>query len=295
MDWSKAKNILILMFIILNIFLSVYLATYIKNLGESSQAVTAVINILKKNGVTIDPACRIPEYKKDTPMLIFENSGIDRIKVIEKLFGKDYIDSLDPDELAELNRTKTITDASKTVIFKNEFTFSFNNDAEVNNIDSAAVIDINKERETEKYLRNYFENMGINISRYITDKYIINNDMATIVFIEKYKGFLVYSNKISVNVDKNGIKSIDYCAREIKGFGKSKSPIIPAYQVILKGVYNERDIVIKSIDLGFKRNDTGSARSTPDSMEIGCIPVWRVVISDGREIFLEAYTGEVIE
>jgi regulatory protein YycI of two-component signal transduction system YycFG len=49
-DWSKAKNILILIFIVLNVFLLAYLGVYTKSSNISKEAVTSTLNVLKKMG-----------------------------------------------------------------------------------------------------------------------------------------------------------------------------------------------------------------------------------------------------
>ena len=69
MDWSKAKNILIIVFVVLNIFLLVYSSIYREKSTVSKEAVATVVNILGKNKVIIDAACEIPMYKKILPCL----------------------------------------------------------------------------------------------------------------------------------------------------------------------------------------------------------------------------------
>jgi len=280
-EWSKAKNILIIIFVILNVFLLVYSGIYREKTNVSKEEVVTAINILKKNGVIIDPACEIPTYKKNTSMLVFENGNINKQKIIDKLFGKNYV------ELKQLDEKKTITEGEKSLTFAEGCAFTYNNTNPSDNIN------ISQEKGIERYLRDYLADMGINMSRYILDKYTKNKDnTVTLIFIEKYKNFLIYDNKISISIAKNGITNITLNIKKIKGFTKAPSPIMPAHQVLLKSFYNKKGVTIKFIDIGFKgfeNEDNGQ-----ETKEIFQGPAWRITAADGREVFLKAYDGEEI-
>ncbi|NLC67527.1 MAG: hypothetical protein GX754_01820 [Clostridiaceae bacterium] len=277
MDWSRVKNILIVVFIILNIFLLVYLYISHEESAISKESVAAVIEILGKNNVIIDRDCEIPTYKKNTPMLVFKNNDIDKKKIIEKLLGKDYATE-EKDKEENENR----------IIFGEGLAFTYHNP------NPSDDIDINKIKNMEKYLRDFFSGMGINMSQFILDRHIEQpeNDMDTYIFIEKYKNYLVYDNRISVSITPGGIASIELNIRKIKGFTKKASPIMPAHQVLLKNFYKKKDITIKCVDLGYKgfENEYGEQ----ETKEIFHGPAWRIITSDGTEVFLKAYDGEEI-
>ena len=250
MDWSKAKNILILIFIVLNVFLLAYSGIYTKNSNISKEALISTLNVLKKNGIVIDPMCNIPAYNKKIPMLMLES--------------------------------------------ENNLTLTENSSFSYNDSNPAKYIDINNIKSIEKHSRDYLATLDKKISNFILDKYVKNPDeTVTLVFTEKYKGFLVFDNKISVNVSKNGIENIASNIKKIKGFTKTPSVIMPAHQVLLKNFYNKKNMTIKSIDIGFK--GFGSGEDEQESREAFQGPAWRITTDDEREIFLKAYDGEEIE
>lgn len=193
-DWSRVKNILIVVFIILNIFLLVYLYISHEESAISKESVAAVIEILGKNNVIIDRDCEIPTYKKNTPMLVFENNDIDKKKIIEKLLGKDYATE-EKDKEENENR----------IIFGEGLAFTYHNP------NPSDDIDINKIKNMEKYLRDFFSGMGINMSQFILDRHIEQpeNDMDTYIFIEKYKNYLVYDNRISVSITREVLQVLN--------------------------------------------------------------------------------------
>lgn len=267
MDWSKAKNILILIFIVLNVFLLVYLGVYTKSSNVSKEAVISTLNVLKKNGIVIAPMCEIPKYNKKTPMLMLEGEN-------SFVFSND----------SSLDSNNSNTNDSNT-----------NKNIDINkNMDFQKNIDIDNIKNAEKYSRAYLETQDIKISNFILDKYFKNSDkIVTLVFIEKYKGFLIFDNKISVSISENGIKNIASNIKKIKGFTKTPSVIMPAHQVLLKNFYNKKDITIKSIDIGFK--GFNSEDYGQESKETYQGPAWRITTDEGMEIFLKAYDGEEID
>lgn len=316
MDWSKAKNILIIIFIILNIFLLVYSCISREKSTVSKESVAAVIDILEKNNIIIDKACEIPMYKKNTAMLVFENSDINKQKIIEKLLGKDYAEGKDSVEYKDNggdkdyagdkdnggekgnrglggqdnqeDRKNKISKGEKKITFAEGFAFTYHNAKPDDDINIGQI------KNTEKYLKEYFSGMGINMSRFILDRHIKHpdNNMDTYIFIEKYKNFLIYDNRISISIAQKGIVDIEVNIRKIKGFTKTASPVMPAHQALLKNFYKKKDIIIKSVDIGYKgfENEHGEQ----ETKEIFHGPAWRIITADGTEVFLKAYDGEEI-
>jgi hypothetical protein len=187
-----------------------------------------------------------------------------------------------------------VLESENNLVFSEDSSTDFGNLNQNKNIDADKNIDLNSIKNIEKYSRDYLATLGIKISNFILDEYAKNsNETVTLVFIEKYKGFFVYDNKISVNISENGIKNITLNIKKIKGFTKTPSVIMPAHQVLLKYFYSKKDITIKSIDIGFKGFDGGDDEQ--ESKETFQGPAWRITTDDGRKIFLKAYNGEEID
>ncbi len=315
MDWPKAKNILIFIFIILNIFLLVYKGVYGNSSAVTKEDVAIVLEILERNGVTVSDTCKIPLYNKNTSMLIFENNDVDRQKITEKLLNKNYTDIIEQN--VQQNQNNIISVENKRLIFGEGLAFTYYNNINkiisntnsgveyygtnsedndhLNEINAGSGIEdsIKVNKNVEKQLRKYFSDMGINMTHFVLDRHIENLDNSeTYVFIEKYKDFLIYENKISIDVYENCITKIMVNIKRIKGFTKTPLPILPAHHVILKNFYNKKDIVIKSIDIGFKGFKSEESELNPKEISQG--PAWRIIINDGEEIFFKAYDGEQI-
>lgn len=271
------------MFIILNAFLLVYLGIYTGSNNISKEAISSTINILKKSGVEVSSTCKIPTYNKRTPMLMLENGKNFALTGDRTISNGDSGSNGSSGNSSNSGNSDDNGNKRNNSNNENNSNFKLHKNIEFSNMSSV-----------EKYCRDYLNGLGIKTSNFILDKYIKNPDKTiALLFIEKYKGFFVFDNEISVNISKNGIINISQNIRKIKGFTTSPSIIMPAHQVLLKHFYNKKDITIKSIDIGFKGFDGGDDEQ--ESKETFQGPAWRIVTNDGNVIFLKAYDGEVID
>jgi len=145
--------------------------------------------------------------------------------------------------------------------------------------------------------------MNIDVSSFILDNITSNKDGSyTLVFIEKYKDYLVFDNRAKITVINGGIRFIDFSISKIDGFSKSSSPIMPAHLVILKNFYpladsgeDNSNIVISSIDIGFKGFNDKIGENTQNTESTVQSPSWRIISKDGKEMYFKAYDGEEIK
>lgn|GEM_PF-295812 len=313
MDWSRAKNIFIIIFITLNLFLLIYSGIYKIQGSIPKETATSILSILQKKGIRIDENCQIPGYNKKTPMLELGNGNINKEKVVSVLLGKDFasmisfndndqdktskIDKADEDDIYETGEKTLVFTGSGSFIYRDANPSALGTNDENDDKKSFSIKNDNisekEKKQIEKDSKELIESLGINASSFFLDRYVKdrNNDY-TFIFLVKYSNFIVFDNKISISVNENGISKITCSIREVKGFTKNYSSIIPVHQILLKNFYNKDDMVIKSIDIGFKgfsaENIDYEAKGTVQS------PSWRVLTDDDTEMFFKAYDGEEI-
>ncbi len=306
MDWAKAKNILIVVFLTLNIFLLAYGSMHRPQNVNSNEGVVSVLEILQKRGITISEDYELPKYNKRTPMLIMENYVINRKDVLSFLFGKnedfDLIKAID--KSLEDDKIKSYADGSKHIEFTGVGSFVYvDEDATIKIEEFNIEKDSLQDKQIIKGYRKLFLNMNIDVSSFILDRVKTNDDGSyTFVFVENYKNYLVFDNRAKITVFNSGIKAIDFSISKIDGFSKSSSPIMPAHLVLLKNFYtlanseqNDAGIIICSIDIGFKGFDDKIDENTPNTESTVQSPSWRVISKDGREMYFKAYDGEEIK
>jgi len=305
-DWSKAKNILIIIFIILNIFLLIYGGMHKPQNINSNEAIDSILDILEKKGIKISQDFELPTYNNRTPMLIMENYSINRNDILKFLFGEN--ENFDLFEVINKSlsndKVKSYADGSKNLKFIGFGSFVY--------MDQSASIKIEgfnfekdslQHKQIHKSFLKLFSNMNIDVSSFILDSITANEDGSyTLVFVENYKDYLVFDNRAKITIFNGGLRSIDFCISKIVGFSKSSSPIMSAHLVLLKNFYSlnssgqdNTDIVISSVDIGFKGFDDKIDENAHNTESTVQSPSWRVTTKDGREIYFKAYDGEEIK
>jgi len=279
MDWSKAKSILILLFLTLNIFLIVYISAYKLGQGVSRETLADAREILYSRNVKLE--CEIPAYNSETSRLIYENGRFDRSKIAELLLGSVY-------QLSEKDgKDSELADGSKKLVFKGSDLFVFTDGK------PSGQLDISDKDEVEKQLRELLTGMGMQMSAYKLDWFYKNSDgSAAFVFTEKHRQFLVFDNYARVTVENGGISYLECRYKKVKSLSKEMTRIMPAYKILLKnfGSSESAAITIIDIDIGFK-----GYNPEKDAKQYSEGPAWRIMMENGTARYFKAYDGEEIK
>lgn len=267
MEWSKAKTILIILFLILNVFLFGSILYSSSSLGLNSDYVKYVNTFLESKNITLKAS--IPSYHSSSGMIDYEDQTIDKNHAVNFFFGH----SVSPSNEAELPDTLWVENEKVLEIGNNIIKYT----------DSTPdrSLSIKDKDKLLKELAPYFEGLGIDRNEYVADIYQEQNDAVYVKFIKKYKGHLLFDVYIDFYITPAGIESINMVPKV------AISTIVPdeilsAYQVMVVGMIPENSI-IKEICFGYKKLQEGDLNDNP---------VWRIRYSDGHDEFYNAYTGE---
>jgi regulatory protein YycI of two-component signal transduction system YycFG len=264
MDWSRTKNILILVFVVLNIFLGINLGSYVSAANISKSKIVSTIKILKNNNVNLQ--CSINSFSGNDIMLTYEDSDFNMDKVKGILKGKH--------KQANIN------------ISDNILTFTDNNPIEIVNTSSKEKVD--------KAIRQFINNLGIPVKEFVIDEYTEDKkqNMVKVVYRQVYKKHLVFDNYVNVTIVNNTVKSMEISYFEpLRTIGRD-TQVTPAYKILLDNFSYEKNETITSIDIGFKGSGGEEDRQPMESL------VWRIkVIKSGNsyERYFRALNGEEIK
>ena len=276
MDWKKAKTILILVFIMLNIVLAVVLYNNLKVDEISQQTIINTGTILNQNNVLIE--CPIPKYSGNDYTLEYEEKVLDKIKVATILLGDNYskIDN------------NTYKNSSKSIVFTSNSGFEY--------FDTAAskVLNTNSKVDVDKYLKEWSKELGLPFDEFKQDGYYqvkIDNG-ARVTYKGKYRDYAVFDNYIDVEVSKTGIKSIKYhYNKPINITVKKDIYVIPVYEILITKMTNYPGITITNVDMGFK----GYTEVDKETKTLYEGLSWRIKTYNGKEYFFNARNGEEME
>lgn len=276
MDWSKAKNILIIVFLILNIYLTVNIIIDRAEGKIKSETLLHAENILNERGVFLEEGVKLPSYNSPTPSLSLDNTGIDREKVSKFLVGT-YEEELDE-----------ISVDGKTLKFLPDMTIEYINK------NPEDYLQIDDKKQVEKYLRKFMSMMGLPVKDFVMDTYSSSTISGRATFTYNYKGFLVFDNYAEFQFNKKGVQVMNLRYLNVKGFDTKARGITPAHSILISN-YDKPFHRIEKIDFGYI-SDTINAYEEGEVMEIEShSPVWRVKLKGriGFDFYL-AETGEKI-
>ena len=282
MEWARAKSIIIILFIVLNVFLLSRIIMEYGDEGTSKEAILNMEKILKNRGVVVE--CKIPLYDSDTPRLVFGNGEFNIAVQVEELLG------LKPGSNEKFEgEEKVFQNGHRKLIYSGPNRFTYLNEMPED------TVDINDMNEAEKYLKKFLKERKLDNSTYVQDGMPERQgDGIVFTYLEKYKGFLVYDNYLKAVVTEKGVTRLEVSHREIIRLSPEKiSDISTAHHVLLENFDGSDKVVITAIDLGYR--DVGP-QDHNNLQLIEQLPVWRIKVkesdrevrwfgaSDGKEI-----------
>lgn len=280
MEWAKAKSIIILLLLAMNIFLFSRIQLEYGGQGLSREAVANMAEILQSRGVEI--TCKVPLYDRDTPRLEFGNGVFDVAEQVQSFLGfsltsDNRLGSTDP----------VFENRSKKLAFNGPNAFVYEDKSPEDNVD------IRNIKEAEKYLKRFLKEKKISLRGHIPDgEPELQQEGIIFSYTEKYKGFLVFDNKIKAVVSSKGVTRLEVSHRNVIRFYPDPiKDIYTAYQVLMENFDGSEKTVVSAIDLGYKDAGTEEQNGLKSSEQL---PVWRIKVN-GRYRYFGASDGREIE
>lgn len=264
MDWSRAKTILIYLFIILNIFLLVTNVYTSSSIRFASDYTRQAKEYLKSRDIRIN--ANIPNISGEIGTIVYSQCEIDLSKLDKSVFENNKTSSKSNYEINALNETMNISDNDEVYI-----TYK---------LDSAEHLFNDPDIFSQRALK-YAEGLGYKKK----DLHLLyqekSEDLLRLTFVAKYKEALLFEQVISFELEPHGNLSVRFPARVVK---RTNAPaeVLSIYQVLVMAALPQ-GTTIERVDFGYKQLDEGEFYDTP---------VWRIVLDNGQTMFYNAYTGE---
>lgn len=278
MDWSRAKNILILIFVLLNVFLSATIISELKGNKVTKEIISNAKLALKERGVEVN--CNISDYNGSVGNLTYKKMSFDRMRLVQNIFGEETV-------IDELLEQGYIERNGRELRFLDEYSFVFKNFEP-----EEALSGLNNPDKVLGYVEKLLKGTELPVLDFKIDFVEHENEgTETYVFRQKYRDFWVIENHITVNLSEDYLEIV--CRYQKVDSIKNSKKVMPVYQVLLKNHEIIKDIAINKIELGFKNSERDDGRRETDG-----IPVWCVEIeSNGNKVkkYFNAYDGDEIE
>lgn len=281
MDWSKAKTILIIAFIVTDLIL-IYVIFDFHSIDEPTlkgNFIDDAVKLLNEKDIKVD--CEIPKELPLLPMMTVEYEKWDSTLLNNEFFqGKGDI-QIQGDKIVQCNRgleTVTLVD-DKNIIYENK-----DDKAKYSHITKEEAIDLAK---------RFLIDRGMKADDIKLSYYKESEDIHYIYFTKVYKNVYVEKAYTKFEIDERGVKKFERLWLNTVSMGGTKISIDTAPKAILKllSMPETYGKVIEDISLCYyfdpQRNmDIENPKNTKQGKTS---PAWRVQFDDGLVVYLDEY------
>lgn len=250
MNWKRIKNILIILFAIINLFVifTLYQSEQ-KKITVSTKTIEEMVSVLKKNSIDIDKEL-IPE----------------KTTIIKAVVLKNAISSEEEFKKAVLNNGETPSNGRTVSIIGDEFT----------------ITDLYKPTNIEQ-AEKWLGSMGIDLSFAKGQK-----TESGYRFTQSFDGYPIFSSFIDVKVTNEGTTVLGSWAvpQKVKGSPAIDiKHVVSVFPNLIADETRPQKCTIIAVDLGYGQG----AANGETYKESAAAPYWRITTADGREYFFEAW------
>lgn len=262
MNWSRAKTILIFLFLATAIFqLTVLFSSDKKANKVSPDVISATVEILAKNNISINEKI-IPNRNYSLPLISADNAIIDYTEFAESVLGEDII----PKENNEFSSS-----LGSIRFYSNRFNYT------------PSDTDTIKADNILKSCTEFLTNLGFDLSEY-NEQQTKTDDQVKIEFTNAADGYPVFNSQIQVSVKNNKIVNAQGTWFNITD---KDTPIrlksITAVLIDLLKEEIQKPATITDIQLGYTIPESNVFQKS-----VILIPAWQITFEDGNKITIDA-------
>ena len=270
MNWGRAKTILIILFLLIDVLLLGFLfvvkngANYINE--ETARDTTAVLNA---HNIKVKKE-QIPLRRVDKKVLYFENLAATPEKAAELFFGENYKASVENDCKVYSNTEESVTIEKSTISYENNRKISPCNSFE--KIKKAVLSDLKK--------------FGFNEDEIILKSGDIKNGVCYVQLMQKYEGIEVTGTEMIIEADNLGIIKMHGRLFDLKRVENTYEKLPDVTSLLVNMIYNPdyNGLEIKDIKAVYY-----IPSQYIDGAEVCAYPVHAVTGDKNEQYILEEY------
>lgn len=277
MDWSKAKSILIIAFIVTNLFLVyvLYSTQSIDNTNVDYEFINDVKDLLLEKKINIDST--IPTEIPSLPLLTIEYETYDPHELADTFLGEYTIEEVEDNEYYKNGKEALTINNSNEIIYTNE-----NNTEKLNSLEKDELIAL-----AEKFIRD----KGFAIDDYKLSDFRESDGTYSIEFNKYIENIFLEKSYMKFSIDEYGIRRFERYWVISAELGESSITLVSAPRALLKLVTIEDaygKTIIDIVPCYYLDLTKHTSIGDPKNMKGGKAALaWRIQFSDGTKIFLE--------
>lgn len=284
MDWNKAKKVVILILIVLNVGL--FGLNYIDDrkyyLSQAQE--DAVVSVINQNGISLNTDI-VKEFKPMRQLsVIIPSLETDKLRKI--FFDKDENTKI----TVEFNKTILKSDTKTLTIENNTVEYECKkgtNDISDFNIKTA-------QAEATRFMKS----LGQEWARFKADDNVIEDrDCFIFEYYEDFKGNKVFSSNNKITVNKTGVIKLTGSYYEAKTFVGEKKSICSADEALftflqeVKSNGSSEGIIITKMEMGYDFQETAEIA---EGKQLKLVPCYHIYTENQQMPYvINAYTNEM--
>ncbi len=287
MDWSKAKNILIIAFIVTNLLLVFYLGKDMYSGSDlqiiSDKYLQDVKDHLEENNIRIKGS--IPKEILSMPLLMVKYRHIDPEAAAKQFLGENYTRVREGRYTAEDKSLMVL--GNKKLVYKNN---------------TSEIIDYGiDEDEAEVLATQFLKEQNLYSSQLVMEqvyygvvKEFDEVPLYKLVYHQTYKNRFLGESYINVYVNYRGVVGMEALLLTTEKTQQAKSKIITASDALLRKMSdiindNQGEILITKIEVGYYFNPEEIQLADWENIASGtAFPSWRIILQNGKTYYVEA-------
>lgn len=277
MNWSKAKTILIICFLVLNVILGyfLYTAKYDDNYLEDEELVYQAENILEDNNIKVNATIPRDIYSLKPLLVEYENKSMEDLNI--RFFrGNGEIKKYNEDYYIFYKQEEVIKDSNNSLVY-------INNDL----LDKKAKM-ISEEEAKEKALE-FLKEKGFVVDDIKLEKINKIHDRYELYYSKVFNNIYIENAHTKIILSSEGVEYLERVWLNVSREGEIKIYLQSAAKALLELIGNEKAhyTSIESIDLCYFF-DVEEDLYIPDiDVKKGrAMPAWRVLLDNGEIIIL---------
>jgi hypothetical protein len=290
MEWEKAKNIILIAFVILNTGLAGLLFFEDRRYTLSDERINNINWVLSNNYINLYTR----PMRRFAPMRHLDISGFyyDIPALLDIFF--DNPQAVTQEEWGERHYVIYSKDENRRIIISNGWV-SFDNAYELyeNSSSMEAITREDAIAISDEFIETHFPD-------FVRDLVFneIGGNGVHIRYLQEYRGNLIYSNRIEFLVNANGIYWVEMQFGRVIGYGPEARMIFAPDEVLLTFMQRvwyqaqETPIFIRSMDIVYRKDYA----SNQEGHVYPAVPFYRIFVQDNDMPFLiNAFTNVISE
>lgn len=287
MDWAKAKNILIVAFIITNLFLLFNISKdlFIKEDLQliNDHYIENVEVLLNDNGIQLKT--EIPREIISLPLLDFKYENLHNNEIIRSFLGTSYEVN---NNIYTANEKQLSFESNKRLKFK-----KLSNEVVTYAINEKEAITLSEEFLKSKGLLK--DDLSLTQVYFGTINDYDTAPLYKLVYNQTYRNRFLGESYAHVYVNHRGVIGLEAMLLKHEKTQTHRKKTIPASEALLKkmnDIVNDnenQEIVITSIEMGYYLNPYDIQLSDWKDIESGtAVPTWKITLENGKIYYAEA-------